>query len=239
MPPDNPQPQIPKHVAIIMDGNGRWAKSRGLGRTEGHKAGADAVIKAMECCQKYNIPYLTLYAFSTENWKRSPVEVSTLMQLLADFLDKNAPDLQEKQIRLRVIGDLERIPWPARKRLKAQVDATANFTKFNLTLALSYGARAEIAAAAAKIAKDVAEGTMAIKDIDENAVSRRLQTADLPDPDLIIRTAGEQRLSNFLLWQASYSEFWFTGTLWPDFCDKDFNQALDEYSKRQRRYGKA
>ena len=222
-----------------MDGNGRWATSKGLPRTEGHKAGADAVVRTLECCRKYGIRYLTLYAFSTENWKRSPIEVGALMSLLADFLEKQSSKLHEYKIRLRVIGDLERIPQPARGRLQRQIEESANYTQHNLTLALSYGGRAEITSAARQLASKVAAGQLHPSDITEEMVASHLQTADLPDPDLIIRTAGEERLSNFLLWQASYSEFWFTPVLWPDFNEDTFRQALDAYASRQRRYGKA
>lgn len=233
------QAHVPNHIAIIMDGNGRWATSRGMRRSEGHKAGAQAVTRTLKLCKKYGVQYLTLYAFSTENWKRTPEEIAALMTLLSDFLDNHAKEMADEQIRLRVIGDIDRIPWPARRRLKKQIQATASYSNANLTLALSYGARSEISRAAAAIAKEVLDGNLKLKDIDEASFASHLQTADLPDPDLIIRTAGEQRLSNFLLWQASYSEFWFTNTLWPDFDETDFKQALDDFAKRQRRYGKA
>lgn len=229
----------PTHIAIIMDGNGRWAKRRGMERSEGHKAGAESVRATLDCCFKYGIKYLTLYAFSTENWKRSSTEVGALMKLLSDFLDKYGTDLIEKRIRLRVIGDIDRLPWPLSGKLKAQIKATEAFSEYNLTIALSYGSRAEIAGAARKIAESVLAGKLSLDDINEETVAANLQTADIPDPDLIIRTAGEQRLSNFLLWQASYSEFLFLDTLWPDFREPDFVKALEEFSKRQRRYGNA
>lgn len=229
----------PSHIAIIMDGNGRWAQRQGMGRSEGHKAGADAVTSTMDCCRKYGIRYLTLYAFSTENWKRSPQEISALMQLLSNFLDKSAEDLQKYKIRLRVIGDIERLPWPVRGKLKTQIEATKLFSDYNLTIALSYGSRAEITSATRKIAEKVMSGEMKLDDITEETIAANLQTSDLPDPDLIIRTAGEQRLSNFLLCQASYAEFLFLDTLWPDFREPDFVKALEAFAKRQRRYGKA
>lgn len=231
--------QKPNHIAIIMDGNGRWAQQQGMPRTEGHKAGVEAVTRVTDYCLKYDIKYLTLYAFSTENWKRSVGEVGALMQLLSDFLDLKEGDLIKNKTRLRVIGDIERLPWLAKSKLKKAMEATKNFTNFNLTLALSYGSRNEIIGAAKKIAEDVKQGILDANDITEDLFASRLQTADVPDPDLIIRTAGEQRLSNFLLWQASYSEFLFTKTLWPDFGEEDFMLALEEFSKRQRRYGKA
>ena len=229
----------PTHIAIIMDGNGRWAKRRGMERSEGHKAGADSVRATLDCCLKYGIKYLTLYAFSTENWKRSSTEVGALMKLLSDFLDMYGKDLIERKIRLRVIGDIDRLPWPLSGKLKEQIKATEPFSEYNLTIALSYGSRAEIAGAARKIAESVLAGKLSLDDINEETVAANLQTADIPDPDLIIRTAGEQRLSNFLLWQASYSEFLFMDTLWPDFREPDFVKALEEFSKRQRRYGNA
>ncbi len=229
----------PAHIAIIMDGNGRWATSRGLPRTDGHKAGADTVLRILDYCLKYGIQYLTLYAFSTENWKRSPTEVAALMQLLSDFLDAQAEKLHTNQVRLRVIGDIDRLPLPARTRLRKQIAESANYTGHVLTLALSYGGRAEIVQAAQKLAAEAAAGTLRPEDITEDSFADHLQTVGLPDPDLIIRTAGEQRLSNFLLWQASYAEFWFTPVLWPDFDEATFQEALDNFAQRQRRYGKA
>ncbi len=229
----------PTHIAIIMDGNGRWATRRGMERSEGHKAGAESVRATLDCCCKYGIKYLTLYAFSTENWKRSSTEVGALMKLLSDFLDTYGKDLVERKIRLRVIGDIDRLPWPLSGKLKSQIKATEQFSEYNLTIALSYGSRAEIAGAAKKIAAKVKAGELSLDDIDEATVAANLQTADIPDPDRRLRTAGEQRLSNFLLWQASYSEFLFLDTLWPDFREPDFVKALEEFSKRQRRYGNA
>ena len=229
----------PAHIAIIMDGNGRWATSRGLPRTEGHKAGADTVLRVLDYCLKYDIHYLTLYAFSTENWKRSPTEVAALMKLLSDFLDAQGAKLHQHKVRLCVIGDLERLPAPAQTRLRKQIDESAKYTDHVLTLALSYGGRAEIVQAAQKLAAEVAAGTIRPQDITEDSFANHLQTAGMPDPDLIIRTAGEQRLSNFLLWQASYAEFWFTPVLWPDFDETTFQEALENFSQRQRRYGKA
>ena len=222
-----------------MDGNGRWAEKRGLQRSAGHQAGADAVTRTLECCDKYAIPYLTLYAFSTENWKRSPKEVAFLMNLLVDFLDQQAAKLAEYQIRLRVIGDLERLPRPARQRLQQQITTTETYAKGNLTLALSYGSRDEITQAAQTIARLANAGALDPEALDEDAFAGYLQTAGLPDPDLIIRTGGEQRLSNFLLWQASYAEIWFTETFWPDFAEPQFRQALEDFAHRQRRFGGA
>ncbi|HQC52577.1 MAG TPA: polyprenyl diphosphate synthase [Lentisphaeria bacterium] len=237
MPELPPASQRPRHIAIIMDGNGRWAAKRGMERSAGHQAGADAVIRTIECCDKYAIPYLTLYAFSTENWKRSTKEVAFLMNLLVDFLDQQASKLTEYQIRLRVIGELERLPRAARLRLQQQISNTAAYTKGNLTLALSYGSRNEIAQAAQTIARLAKAGAIDPETLDEASFAGYLQTADLPDPDLIIRTGGEQRLSNFLLWQASYAEIWFTDTFWPDFAEPQFRQALEDFAHRQRRFG--
>jgi undecaprenyl diphosphate synthase len=239
MPELPPASQRPRHIAIIMDGNGRWAAQRGQERSAGHQAGADAVIRTIECCNKYAIPYLTLYAFSTENWKRSTKEVTFLMNLLVDFLDKQASKLTEYQIRLRVIGEPERLPREARLRLQQQITQTAAYTKGNLTIALSYGSRNEITQAAQTIARLAKAGAINPETLDEAAFARYLQTADLPDPDLIIRTGGEQRLSNFLLWQASYAEIWFTDTFWPDFAEPQFRQALDDFAQRHRRFGGA
>ena len=228
----------PTHIAIIMDGNGRWATRRGMERPEGHKAGAESVRATLDCCCKYGIKYLTLYAFSTENWKRSSTEVGALMKLLSDFLDTYGKDLVERKIRLRVIGDIDRLPWPLSGKLKAQIKATEQFTEYNLTIALSYGSRAEIAGAARKIAESVLAGKLSPNDITEETVAANLQTADIPDPDLIIRTAGEQRLSNFLLYQSAYAEWEFPETLWPDFGKEQLLDAIFEYSKRDRRFGK-
>ncbi len=237
MPELSPASPRPRHIAIIMDGNGRWAAKHGLERSAGHQAGADAVIRTLECCNQYAIPYLTLYAFSTENWKRSPKEVAFLMNLLVDFLDQQAAKLAEYQIRLRVIGDLERLPRPARLCLQQQITSTAANAKGNLTLALSYGSRHEITRAAQIVARLAKAGALDPEALDEDAFAGYLQTAGLPDPDLIIRTGGEQRLSNFLLWQASYAEIWFTETFWPDFAEPQFRQALDDFAHRQRRFG--
>lgn len=227
----------PQHIAIIMDGNGRWAQRRGLSRSDGHRAGADAVVRSIENCQKYGVKYLTLYAFSTENWKRSPSEIAALMQLLGEFLDKQSPMLDKYRIRLKIIGETERLPAPVRKKLQAAIAKSAQYDAGVLTIALSYGSRNEITAAVKAIAQKVQAGQLKVADINEKTIHEHLQTADLPDPDLIIRSAGEQRLSNFLLWQASYAEFYFTTAFWPDFGDEDFAAAIAEYSRRQRRYG--
>lgn len=227
----------PQHIAIIMDGNGRWARQRGLSRSEGHRAGADAVVRTIENCRKYKVKYLTLYAFSTENWKRSPREIAALMQLLGEFIDKQSSMLDKYRIRLKIIGEMERLPATTRKKLQEAIARSAHYDAGVLTVALSYGSRNEITSAVKALARKVQDGQLGIADISEKTIQEHLQTADLPDPDLIIRSAGEQRLSNFLLWQASYAEFYFTTAFWPDFNDDEFAAAMAEYSRRQRRYG--
>jgi len=229
--------RLPQHVAIIMDGNGRWARRRGLPRIEGHRRGAESVRRVIEVCAEARIRYLTLYAFSTENWKRPPEEIRELMQLLKRFLEQHRPDLDRYQVRLNVIGQLERLPEDVRDILSTLCRETRDHDKGVLTLALSYGSRTEITEAVRTIASKVAEGRLRVEDITEQTVAAHLYTADLPDPDLIIRTSGELRLSNFLLWQASYAELWVTPTLWPDFGEREFIQALEDYSRRQRRFG--
>jgi undecaprenyl diphosphate synthase len=220
-----------------MDGNGRWAQERGLPRSEGHRAGAAAVRRAVEACQEFGIDYLTLYAFSTENWKRPANEVRALMGLLREFLDDQLEDMLRKGVRLNAIGQIDRLPRLLRSRLRRAMERTANGTKGTLTLALSYGGRTEIADAARRIAEEVKAGRLDPQDIDEDTVAAHLYTANLPDPDLLIRTAGEKRLSNFLLWQLSYAEFWFTDLCWPDFDRSVLQQALDEFGQRHRRFG--
>ncbi len=226
-----------QHVAVIMDGNGRWAKKRGLPRSEGHKAGSKAVKNLLNIIDKYGVKYLTLYAFSTENWKRPKEEVSGLMKLLKEFLSINLETLKEKNIRLRTIGNIKDIPIVTRKVLESAIKATRNNTAGQLIIALSYGGRAEIVDAATKIAKDVEKGKLTSKEINTELFSSYLYVPDVPDPDLMIRTSGEFRISNFLLWQLSYSEIWITETLWPDFNEKDFAEAINSYKNRKRRFG--
>ncbi len=227
----------PRHVAIIMDGNGRWARERGLPRIEGHRRGAQSVRRVVKACADANIRYLTLYAFSTENWRRPPGEVRALMDLLDRFLKERLSDLTKHRIRLNAIGDLERLPPSVRHTLDRVCRETRAYSEGVLTLALSYGGRAEITNAVRRIAREVRGGRLDPDRIDENTVSAHLDTAGLPDPDLIIRTSGEMRLSNFLLWQASYAELWVTSTYWPDFTEQEFFRALDDYSRRRRRFG--
>ena len=228
---------VPRHVAVIMDGNGRWAKQRGRPRLFGHRAGADSLRAILRACRDHGVEYLTVYAFSTENWVRPQDEVSGLMSLLKTFLKKDEHELHENQVRLRVTGRIQDLPKAVRNELERVMAATRNYEKGHLILALSYGGRAEIVDAVRAIAADVQAGRLAPEAIDEKAIAARLYLPDVPDPDLMIRTSGELRLSNFLLWQLSYSEFYFTETLWPDFREADFAKALEEYARRQRRYG--
>ena len=229
--------QVPVHVAVIMDGNGRWARKKGLPRLEGHRAGAKAVKSVMRACREAGVRYLTLYAFSTENWSRPKKEITGLMKLLVQFMNKNEPELHKKQIRLRVIGRIDDLPAPTRFVLKRVMKATRNYDRYNLILALSYGARNEITNATRVIAQKVKKGELNPEDIDEATISRHLFTEGIPDPDLLIRTSGEMRLSNFLLWQVSYTELYVTDVLWPDFNEKDFADAMTAYAMRQRRFG--
>ena len=228
---------VPRHVAVIMDGNGRWAKQRLRPRLFGHRAGADSLRAILRACRDHGVEYLTVYAFSTENWVRPQDEVSGLMSLLKTFLKKDEHELHENQVRLRVTGRIQDLPKAVRNELERVMEATKNYEKGHLILALSYGGRAEIVDAVRAIAADVRAGRLAPEAIDEKAIAARLYLPDVPDPDLMIRTSGELRLSNFLLWELSYSEFYFTETLWPDFREADFGKALDEYARRQRRFG--
>ncbi len=229
--------KIPRHVAIIMDGNGRWAQERGLARIEGHKEGAQSVRAVLRAAKQAGIEYLTVYAFSTENWKRPKLEVDGLMKLLVSSLDAYEQELHDNQIRLRIMGQFERLPLPVRMRLQKTIDATADYADRTFIVALSYGSRTEIADAAKRIAEKVEAGELKAKDIDEQTVSDHLYLPDVPDPELMIRTSGELRLSNFLLWQLSYSEFHITDTYWPDFREEEFFHALEAYNSRDRRYG--
>ncbi len=222
---------IPRHVAVIMDGNGRWAKKRGLPRTFGHRAGTENVRKAVKYCVRRNIEYLTVYAFSTENFKRPKDEVSALMKLLIEYFYNEIDELKANGVRINVIGDVSSFAPEVQQAINNGMEQTKDCNKLVFTIALAYGARDEIVRAVKKI---IESGET---EITEATVSKNLYTFDMPDPDLIIRTSGEERLSNFLLYQAAYSEFYFTDTLWPDFDDKEFDKALEEFSKRNRRYG--
>lgn len=229
--------QIPQHVAFIMDGNGRWAKARGLSRLKGHEAGAETVRRVIRYCREKGIRYLTLYAFSTENWRRPVLEVSGLMKLLTQFLAHNERELHEHRVRLRVIGRRADLPAAVQRDLARVETATAAYDQGQLILALSYGGRAELAAAARQIATEVAAGTLRPEAVNEKTVAARLYAPDIPDPDLVVRTSGEFRVSNFLLWQAAYSEWVVTPVLWPDFEEVHFNEVVAVYAKRQRRFG--
>ena len=228
---------VPRHVAVIMDGNGRWAKKRMQPRLFGHRAGAESLRAILRACRDHGVEYLTVYAFSTENWVRPEDEVSGLMSLLTTFLKKDERDLHENQVRLRVTGRMADLPESVRAELERVMEATKHYEKGHLILALSYGGRTEITDAVRAIAAQVKAGEVEPAQIDEALIARHLYLPDVPDPDLMIRTSGEIRLSNFLLWELSYAEFYFTDTLWPDFREPDFAKALAEYSRRQRRFG--
>ena len=234
--PKEPRP-LPRHIAIIMDGNGRWARSRGLPRIAGHRQGGEAVRRTLKAAGELGIPYLTLFGFSSENWKRPATEIDDLMGLLHHYLSREIAELHKNGIRLRVIGDRRRFAPEIVALIEGAERLTQHNREINLTVALSYGGRAEIVGAVQAIASEAAAGTLSPSAIDEKCVARRLFTADLPDPDLLIRTSGEQRISNFLLWQCAYAEFVFTKTLWPDFAKADLAAAVDEYCGRERRYG--
>ncbi len=229
--------KIPRHVAIIMDGNGRWAKERGLSRIEGHKEGAQSVRAILRAAAKSGVEFITVYAFSTENWKRPALEVDGLMALLVSSLNAYEQELHDNKICLRVMGQLERLPLLVRKRIQKAMDATAHYTDHTFIIALSYGSRMEIADATRKIAEKVKKGEIQTKEINEQMISDHLYLPDVPNPELMIRTSGELRLSNFLLWQLSYSEFYITDTYWPDFREEQFFQALEAFNSRDRRYG--
>lgn len=230
--------EIPKHIAIIMDGNGRWAKKRGLPRVAGHKRGVDTVKEIVEACSQVGVKYLTLYTFSTENWKRPKDEVSTLMRLLLKSLRDRVNELNENDVRLTTIGNIDALPLEVQKQLKSDIERTKKNKKMVLNLALSYSGRWEILEAIKQIANSAVNGKIKSDDIDENLVSSSLTTKDIPDPDLVIRTSGEFRVSNFLLWQIAYSEFIITETLWPDFSKNDLYEAIKIFQKRERRFGK-
>ena len=226
-----------EHIAIIMDGNGRWAENKGLKRIDGHNEGAKRVRDIMDSAIELGVKYITLYAFSTENWKRSPKEVKGLMDLLNKYLVDNVEELDEKGVSLRAIGELDKLPFFVKSKLSKGIEKTKNNDKAVLTLALSYGGRREIINATKQIAELVKKGELKIKNIDEELFQNYLYDSSLPDPDLLIRTSGEQRLSNFLLWQLSYSELYVTDVLWPDFDKKELKKAISFYNNRDRRFG--
>ncbi len=236
MTPNGPE-KIPQHVAIIMDGNGRWAKSRGLPRLEGHRRGVETVRAVVDAARELGIRYLTLYAFSAENWKRPPDEVSGLMGLLDYFLKRELDNLIKNRVRLLTIGRTAELPAGVQRELQRVIDATKDFTDWTLVLALNYGSRTEVADAARDYAAAVQEGREKLEDASWDRFSRYLYTAAIPEPDLLIRTSGEQRVSNFMLMQCAYSEMVFTPVLWPDFGKADLQSAIAEYNRRERRFG--
>jgi undecaprenyl diphosphate synthase len=229
--------KIPRHVAIIMDGNGRWAAERGLARTEGHRRGADSVQAIVEACGDFGVEFLTLYAFSTENWKRPKSEVNALMKMLERFLKTKTEEMLKQNVRLQAIGRLHDLPEPVQKQLHKSIEQTSQNSGLTLILALSYGAREEILDGIRSLLDSVEKGHLDKAMIDADVFSKHLYTRYYPDPDLLIRTSGEMRLSNFLLWQLSYTEFYITQTLWPDFRKEQFHEAIREYTRRDRRFG--
>ncbi|MBF7091795.1 isoprenyl transferase [Flavobacterium sp. ALJ2] len=229
---------LPRHLAIIMDGNGRWAKQQGFLRAFGHENGTKSVKETIESCAKIGIEYLTLYAFSTENWNRPKLEIETLMKILINSLKKELSTLQKNDIKLNAIGNLEKLPKSAQKELLDVIEKTKNNTRLTLTLALSYSSREELINAVRIISNKVKNNIISIDTIDDSIINEHLYTQNLPDVDLLIRTSGEHRISNFLLWQIAYAELYFTNVLWPDFKEKDLYEAIISYQKRERRFGK-
>lgn len=228
---------IPKHIGIIMDGNGRWAKKKGLPRVAGHKEGMDNVKRIVRVANSYHVEILTLYAFSTENWKRPSAEVEYLMRLPSDFFHYYLPELIEENVQIRTIGNIEKLPKHTYQAIMKAKEATKKNSGLILNIAINYGGRNEIIEAVKAISEDVLQNNLAIDDINESMFGNYLSTSNLVDPDLLIRTSGELRLSNYLLWQSAYSELWFTDTLWPDFGVEEFKQALYDYQQRKRRFG--
>ncbi len=228
---------IPQHVAIIMDGNGRWAKQRGKERTEGHIAGVETIRTTLRAAMKEGVRYLTFYAFSTENWGRPAAEVNALMELLCKSVISETPELKKQGVCVRTIGDRSRFSEKVQYYLNQIEQETREGDRLMMVLALNYSSRDELRRAVQHLSKQVAEGTLKPEEIDEKRISESLDTAFMPDPDLVIRTSGEQRLSNFLMWQASYAEFYFPEVLWPDFTEEEFHRALEVYASRDRRYG--
>lgn len=229
---------IPRHIGIIMDGNGRWAKKRGFLRTLGHRAGTDATRQIVRACGELGVQYLTVYVFSAENWARPSFEVSTLMDLLVEMTRKEIAELNANNVRLKAIGDLNRLPIKTRQELLNGIESTRNNTGLTLVLAVSYGGRSEIVHAAKEFAKAACADPSVIDNFDENTFKSYLFTDGIPDPELIIRTGGEKRISNFLLWQAAYAELYLTDILWPDFDKEALMEAIEDYNKRDRRFGK-
>lgn len=228
---------IPKHIAIIMDGNGRWAKKRNLPRTFGHRSAIETIRKIVKECDRLGVKYLTLYAFSTENWKRPREEVDALMSLLVEYLKKEFEELHKNNVIINHIGDIKRLPMNCQEELRKAKEKTQNNSGLVLNLALNYGGRAEIITAFNDYLKHYKSHNQSVPDITEEAFEKYLYTAGMPDPDIIIRPSGEQRLSNFLLWQCAYSEFWYSNVLWPDFSEQDLQKAILDYQNRDRRFG--
>ena len=228
--------RLPQHIAMIMDGNGRWAQARGLHRTAGHSQGVDTVTRITEECTRLGIKYLTLYTFRTENWNRPDAEVTALMQLILDRLLEDV--FMKNGVRLRVIGDMNRLPQAVRNHLDEIIEHTKNNPNMTLVLAISYSSRWELTYAMQQIAKKVSEGVLKAEEVNEELINQHLQTHFMPDPDLLIRTGGEYRISNYLLWQCAYSEFYFTPDYWPDFLEEQLYQAIIDFQQRQRRFGK-
>lgn len=229
--------RVPAHVAIIMDGNGRWAQARGLDRSEGHVEGVNTVRRITEIASEVGVKHLTLYAFSTENWNRPKAEVDALMTLIGIAIERETPDLIKNNVRLTMIGDIDRLPEEPRRRLEGCFAATAHCTGLNLVLALSYSARWELTRAASLLAAKAAKGEINPDDIDDATLANHLSTATMPDPDLLIRTGGDCRVSNYLLWQIAYAELSFTDTFWPDYSPEEFRQAIRQFQSSERRYG--
>ena len=230
--------EVTRHVAVIMDGNGRWAQERHLPRSVGHREGMKAVREAVEGCIAAGVEVLTLFAFSEENWKRPPMEIGALMSLLEEYIARETAELRSNGVEVHVLGDLTRLKPQAREAVDRLLAQTRGGTKLLLNLAISYSSRGEIARAARRLAEDVLQGRLALEDVDEDAVSLRLYTAGLPDPDLLVRTSGEQRISNFLLWQLAYTELHITPVLWPDFTRRQLYEAILDYQGRERRFGR-
>jgi len=234
----DPARQRPEHIAIIMDGNGRWAKARGLPRSLGHRAGAEAARRIVEAAVELDVKVLTLYTFSSENWDRPKHEIDLLMKLLVEFLRRETPTLHTNHVRLRTIGRAHELPQGPLATLQGLMDETAHYERMQLVLALSYGGRQELVDAMRRIAEQVRDGQLPLEAITELHIGQQLYAPDLPDPDLLVRTSGEMRLSNFLLWQSSYAELYVTPTLWPDFTKADLEGAITAYQRRERRFGK-
>ncbi|MDO4482382.1 MAG: isoprenyl transferase [Bacillota bacterium] len=229
--------RLPSHVAVIMDGNGRWAAAKGIPKLSGHKAGMEALKKIVRKSGEIGLEYLTVYAFSTENWKRSDEEVGGIFQILVYYMEREIKEIHKQNVKVNILGDYSVIPAKAEKAVRDAVELTKNNTGLQFNIALNYGGRDEITRAVKRIAEEIKSGKLSVDDIDESEVSARLFTAGMPDPDLIIRTSGELRLSNFLLWQSAYSEYYFTDCLWPDFDEAQYLGAISEYQNRKRNFG--